>query len=711
MQWVVMRISITLLLLACIIAMARVAGTAAARPIPAGPKAFTETMLQQQLVAFHQRVIVDAYTRVGTRNPAWDDGATRFLSDYAGYIDHLPKAPDAAALAAQGKALVDAGCDDPQVLYAYGTMLHQLERFAEAEAVLRRAVSGFEASAHPRIRARLAPRRLLEVCAATGGGKAEERARWQELAVRWTADALADGGIAPGDSRLALVELDKGWDDFYAAKYPAVAAALSPKADVYVAAMLKGRNALRLGTAATSLDAVKAQVAAARAAFTEAWKTHPTYPEAPAAMIPLAAAAPLKGETPRQWFDRAVAAQLDFPPAYRAYRETLRDRLPDLYAFGLECLRTRRFDTDVPLEFLTALRMIDRRSPSRAYWRTAKTYPAMKALCDGYAKTGRGGDANWYRTLLAAAAWYSRRYPEARTLLDALGDNVQPTVFSRVFNARYDLAAPEVYAMSGTSAAKIELARALESRKRPEALKIYAALLGKLTDEREKRYVRQRLGELQIAEKLQNGTWIDITPDAGLSGWTVRGGSWGVTKNGLLKGASGRDGLLLVCDRDYGQRVEVRGEIIFLRSQYTNFNAAVLLGVSDTDFISVAAYARENRAVLRRRFDDAGAAALTAPVKDANTFLIAANGSTVTVTLNGMQIVRDTAVPGDGELGGRIGVGGNYWYPGVEVAFRRLQVRRVPPPPPAGRGATSPPQKGAANGASTDAAPAHRPPR
>lgn len=683
-----MRISSTFLVLACLLTLARVPAHAAPRPIPAGPAVFTETMRQQRLVTYHTRVIVEAYKGVGTRNPAWNEAAVRCLTDYVSHIDRLPKAPDATALAAQGKALVDAGCDDPQVLYVTGTMLHQFERFPEAEAVLRRAVSGFEAGKHPRIRARLAPRRLLEVCAATGGGKPEERARWSELAVRWTAEALGDGSIAPGESRAALTELDKGWAAFYADKYPLIAAALPANADGYVAAMLKGRHALRLGNAA-----------GARAAFTEAWKAHPDYPEAPAAMIALADAAPLKGETPRLWFDRAVAAQLDFPPAYQAYRETLREN-PARYAFGLECLRTRRFDTDVPMEFLTALRAIDRRGPSRAYWRTEKTWPAMKALCAGYAKTGRGGDANWYRTLQAAAAWYSRRYPEARAQLDALGVGVQPEVFACVFGARYDLAAPEIYALSGPAAAKITLAQALESRKRPEAMKIYTVLLGKLTDEREKRFIRQRLYELQVADKLARGAWIDITPDANLADWTNCGGTWTVTKNGLLKGASGRDGLLLVCDRDFGERVEVRGEIIFLRSQFTNFNAAVLLGVSESaaDFLSVAVYARENCALLRRRFDDAGAAPLTAPVKDTNTFLVSANGGTVTVTLNGQQVARDTAVPGGAGLGARVGVGGHYWYPGVEIAFRRLQARRVPPPP----------QKGAANGASVKPAPAHR---
>ena len=64
------------------------------------------------------------------------------------------------------------------------------------------------------------------------------------------------------------------------------------------------------------------------------------------------AVAGVEGETPRFWFDQAVAAQLDAPGAHRTLRWAIRPRWggshEEMLRFGLECLNTRRFDTSVP---------------------------------------------------------------------------------------------------------------------------------------------------------------------------------------------------------------------------------------------------------------------------------------------------------------------------------------------------------------------------
>ena len=52
--------------------------------------------------------------------------------------------------------------------------------------------------------------------------------------------------------------------------------------------------------------------------FVKAWEINPKLPEAPAAMISVAMAT---GGDARQWFDRAVAAEMDYVAAYRTYLE------------------------------------------------------------------------------------------------------------------------------------------------------------------------------------------------------------------------------------------------------------------------------------------------------------------------------------------------------------------------------------------------------
>lgn len=683
----------TSVILLLLVALAWTRSHAAPQPIPAGADAVTSAALDARLVRYHQRVIVEAFRTGGVRNPAWNAEAERYLADYVRAIDRLPGAPTFAALVPRGSILVEAGCNDPQVLYVYGTALHQVERYHDAETILRRAVTAFAAGTAPRSRARLAPRRLLEVCEVTGGGKPEERARWQELAIRWTAEALTDGSFLPDESRLALVELDKNWTPFYSERFAKVLAALDarPEADPYVVKMLKGRDAAARAWAARgetrtpSPDAQKAfaaQMAVARACFTEAWQLHPDYPEAAAAMIPLAMAG-ITGrlEPPRLWFDRAACAQLDYLPAYAAYRKALQPQwggsADALYAFGLECVRTRRFDTDVPLEFFQVLRDLETITGTRAYWRKVDAYLALKALCEGYARN-RADDAAWYRTLCAATAWYGGNYPEARRLLDALGNKAQAAVFARYFDARYERVRPEIYALSSPAAKKIALAKELEARSQPEAVKAYEAALKGLEDSLAKRFIQQRLADLRAQAQLAAGAWVDISPDATFTGWRRVAGTWTVDKDGTLRGASDRDGLLLICDREFGDRVEVRGEIVFLRSPYTQFNAAVLLGASrdGAAFRSVTFFARERRALLRRGFADTGAVNLEAPVKEANTFLIQANPKALTLTVNGTVAAKDVPLAGNG--GPCVGVGGQYWYTGAAVAFRHLQARRVP---------------------------------
>ncbi|OPZ85357.1 MAG: hypothetical protein BWY76_01448 [bacterium ADurb.Bin429] len=684
--------TVTILLLLLVLAWT-VSIAAPPRPIPAGASAMTSSTLDAQLVSYHQRVIVEAYNSNGMRNRVWDEDAVRYLDDYIRAINRLPGAPTFAALVPRGAILVEIGCNDPQVLYVYGTALHQVERYEDAETILRRAVTGFAAGAAPRSRARLAPRRLLEICEVTGGGKPEERARWQELAIQWTAEALTDGSFQPGESRLALIELEKNWTPFYSERFSQLTAALAalPRADSYVVNMLKGRDAAARAWAARG-NAQKpsheeqqlfiARMAVARTCFTEAWKLHPAYPEAATAMIPLAMAGAAGNlGTPRLWFDRAVSAQLDYLPAYAAYRKALQPHwggsADALYAFGLECVRTRRFDTDVPLELVQALRDIEIVTGARTYWRKTDAYLAMKALCEGYAKS-RPGDAAWYRTLCAAVAWYGGNYPEARRLLNALGNKAQAGVFARYFDARYERVRPEIYALSSPAAKKIALARDLEARNQAEALKAYEAALTGLTDTQAKLYVQQRLRELRAQARLAAGEWVNITPDATFIGWRRVAGMWSVGKDGTLKGMSGRDGLLLICDREFGEQVDIRGEIVFLRSPYTQFNAAVMVSAprDGGDYRSVTLFAREQRVLLRRGFTDTGATELTAPVKDVNTVLIQARRGVLTITINDVVVAKD--VPLAGGAGPCIGVGGQYWYAGAEVAFRRLQARRVP---------------------------------
>jgi hypothetical protein len=85
--------------------------------------------------------------------------------------------------------------------------------------------------------------------------------------------------------------------------------------------------------------------------FRAAHQLEPRFPEAAAEMIEIARFKVID-DSPRYWFDQAVKAQFDYAPAYIYYRMALRSP-PDqafnqLFAFGLECAETKRYDTAVP---------------------------------------------------------------------------------------------------------------------------------------------------------------------------------------------------------------------------------------------------------------------------------------------------------------------------------------------------------------------------
>lgn len=98
---------------------------------------------------------------------------------------------------------------------------------------------------------------------------------------------------------------------------------------------------------------------AAVEAYESALKLAPHFPEPAIELMKLAKQLKLP-QSPRYYFDAAVAAQFDYAPAYETYRRLLLAdpnlKIEELLDFCRECAATQRFDTIVPLEMLNSLR-------------------------------------------------------------------------------------------------------------------------------------------------------------------------------------------------------------------------------------------------------------------------------------------------------------------------------------------------------------------
>jgi hypothetical protein len=133
-----------------------------------------------------------------------------------------------------------------------------------------------------------------------------------------------------------------------------------------------------------------AALAEAASLYRGAWQAAPQFPE-PCVQLLFIARQGVIPEDPREWFDRAVAAQLDYGPAYTHYRMVLRkpeeQAFARLFAFGQECAATGRYDTAVAFELTEALFAAEQVLGHEAnVYREAGVYQALTKLLDGAAQ-------------------------------------------------------------------------------------------------------------------------------------------------------------------------------------------------------------------------------------------------------------------------------------------------------------------------------------
>ena len=92
----------------------------------------------------------------------------------------------------------------------------------------------------------------------------------------------------------------------------------------------------------------------------------------------------------RLWFDRTVAAQLDYPSAWSNLRWGLRPRwygdLEAMLAFGKTALNTRRFDTDVPRILFDTIADVQselKLPPGNHIYGRPDIWPPLQAMYEG----------------------------------------------------------------------------------------------------------------------------------------------------------------------------------------------------------------------------------------------------------------------------------------------------------------------------------------
>lgn len=252
----------------------------------------------------------------------------------------------------------------------------------------------------------------------------------------------------------------------------------------------------------------------ARLHLEESWKLAPQYPFAAKVMITVSmGSSPDAATEMRQWLDRSIAAQADYWPAYHAYLWGLRPRWhgseEEMLAFADECLATGRFDTKVPLFYLSTVRKISV-DEGLAVYRRPDLYEGMRQALEGYlAAKPSPAEEHCRRTTLAVLAYRAGRFDDLREQWTQLKGEPHRQELGSWEIDRHELKFRGVVGdgseLLGDALAAVEagdFTRAIDSMAR-------AGNERGLTPDQSKA-LASRLALLRIEERYEKGEWIDL---------------------------------------------------------------------------------------------------------------------------------------------------------------------------------------------------------
>lgn len=343
-------------------------------PHPAAKDLPTARDLENLRRQWNRSRLALAYEKFGRRDPTWDAAARAFLE-----MDALPRHEQEPAedIVEAGYRLIDLRCDDPLVAYVVARHLSRLGRLAEAEPFALHAVLTFEKMKYPRRTTRAAPALLSHLYLRQSSPRSREAYALAQRSLVETVEATRDS--LPGDERRALfLELREGSQN--RSLFPGQEQALlrmlhdTGDCDAWITHMLLADYLDRQAWGARGGGYANTVTSEGGAKYRQmtlqeeghlvaAWSEHPRYPEPAVQMImAVHGVQPVVSETQRFWFDQAVAAQIDADRAHSTMLWTLRPRWlgshEKMLRFGVECLATGRFDTEVPGTLIDAIQGI-----------------------------------------------------------------------------------------------------------------------------------------------------------------------------------------------------------------------------------------------------------------------------------------------------------------------------------------------------------------
>ena len=712
-----MRRTVACLALGCACSLLVPTLAPAAIPGVEDPKAYTEHDLRRDRLEFNRRHSVQRYLEAGQRDPKWDEPALKLLEgisktmaySHANWTYDVADKPKMDDLVQLGWKAIEAGCPDPLVRDFYAVALHDSGRKNQVQQTVAPAARALMKSCYSPYRAAASAARARD----TFDAKSEPEMHQRFDQMFWDAAiaAMCDPNLGGRDPRIVLALV---MDDFQrlptARKKETFEKADAAHADAWIVNILGGEYHTRAawdargGGWASSVtedgwERFSEHLREARNCLTAAQTLHPEFPEAAAEMITVAMGDTRDGETPRQWFDLATRAQFDYAPAYGNLFWSLRPRWggshEEMYALGLECMQTKRYDTDVPHKMIQALEGIRDDMQDWSFWRRPGVFEQARDVLEQYDVKNPGpARAAYHESWIAGIAWQLNRWDDGRKALDQI-----PAVDEPLKSKGWEQAdvipartMSGLYALTGPHANPLRQAEDnARAGKHVDAARAYEMVAAELkNDDPSCVFVRGRAQEHRWMSELATGKWVDLLADDRLTGWYPEKGTWAPDGRGGINCTVAAAENMLICGMPIGTDFEYTGIVAFTdiihRPNTGGFQpgAGLIFAYSAPDcFCFIGARPTQQRAVLAR----GGSTKWTRyyrsklPFQDgANGVGVMMRGDRATIACAERLTWSDTPLwDFTNRTDNRIGIGVENAWTGTTAHFTRLRVRLLSP--------------------------------
>ncbi len=413
-------------------------------PLPAGPDVYVWEDMKAESRAWRERYMWENYERFGVRDARWDDQVKDLIPKIAAHMSGYWEPRLSGEMRDRTRDLVASGCRDPWVMYLRGYALAKWSNTQEdAETFVAQSLDGLEKSKYPPLYKYHAARLLAKLQKKLKTGTKREREELVARAIKFFAAACGHELFTNEGQRFGAEELGafESWLPIDQLERLVEEMRGTPGADPYLVGLAAGwlhiQRAWKVRGTGVAYTVTKEgwrqfglELKAAREALTAAHTLHPELPYAANLMITVSMGSG-GTPTPRQWFDRTVAAQFDYTNAYDQLLWALRPRWggshAQMYAFGFECLKTKRFDTQVPTKYIAAVWSIARElGGRRELFRQPEVYAHMSEFYEGQLAAARREKFRDYdRSMYAIVAWMAGDFEKADRLLSELGGAIR----------------------------------------------------------------------------------------------------------------------------------------------------------------------------------------------------------------------------------------------------------------------------------------------